>query len=72
MIKKFTKVFLDGLTDSRFESLGGGMPLSKGETVHFKEKGKTIDYFVAEKKTEIEFVGEELNVATTYWLKKKV
>ena len=71
MIKKFTKVILDGEQDSRFENLGGGMPLSKGEIVNFKENGKVINYLVLDKKTEIEFQGEELVVTTTYTLKKK-
>jgi len=71
MIKKTTKVILDGANDSRFENLGGGMPLSKGEIVHFKEAGKTIDYLVSDKRTEIEFQGEDLMVTTTYTLKKK-
>jgi len=71
MIKKNTFVILDGVQDPRFENLGGGMPLSKGELVHFHEKGKVIDYIVVEKKTEIEFQGEDLMVTTTYNLKKK-
>ena len=71
MIKKNTKVILDGATDSRFDNLGGGMPLSKGEIINFKENGKVIDYFVLDKKTEIEFAGEDLMVTTTYTLKKK-
>jgi len=71
MIKKFTKVILDGAQDPRFENLGGGMPLSKGEVVHFHEGVKIINYLVADKKTDISFEGEDLVVTTTYTLKKK-
>jgi len=67
MIKKNTKVFfLDGRNS---EDLEGGMPLSKGEIIHIHDKGKIVDYIVAEKEINC-FLDKEV-VDITYKLKRK-
>lgn len=46
MIKKNTKIIFE---DGKEEQMDGGMPLTKGEIIHFHKKDKIIDYEVKDK-----------------------
>lgn len=70
MIKKNTKIILEGENSSKFEALQGGIPLSKGENIILHEGGKKICYSVKKKEIECFFEGEDQIVNITYTLKK--
>lgn len=46
MIKKNTKIVFE---DGKEEELDGGMPLTKGEVIHFHKKGVVTNYLVKDK-----------------------
>ncbi len=71
MIKKNTKVIFQDGGNQVTEELVGGIPLSKGEVVHFHKNSKTIDYKVVDKKVDCFLNGEDQKINITYKLKKK-
>jgi hypothetical protein len=68
MIKKNTKIVFE---DGKEEELDGGMPLTKGEVIHFHKSGKVIDYVVNDKIIDFFMDGKDQIVNITYVLKKK-
>ncbi len=71
MIKKNTKIIIEGEDNSRFEALQGGIPLSKGEIISLHEGNKVSKYQVKEKTVECFLNGEDQIVNITYKLVKK-
>ena len=68
MIKKTTKIIIDG----KETPLKGGMPLSKGEIVHFHQGDETAEYEVVDKRIDYSIEGEDHHVDVTYTLKKSL
>ena len=59
MIKKNTKIIIEGEDSSKFEALKGGIPLSKGEMISIREGEKVSNYIVTDKKVECSFECED-------------
>ena len=70
MIKKNTKIVIEGEDSNKFEALQGGIPLSKGEIVSIHEGSKVISYKVKDKTIGCFLEGEDQIVNITYVLKK--
>ena len=70
MIKKNTKIVIEGEENKKFEALQGGMPLSKGETISIHEGSKIISYKVKEKSIDCFLEGDDQIVNIVYTLKK--
>lgn len=68
MIKKNTKIIIEGEDSSKFEALQGGIPLSKGEIITLHEGTKTSKYKVKEKQVECFLDREDQIVNITYTL----
>jgi len=68
MIKKNTKVIYRENGQERTEDLIGGIPLAKGEIVHFHDNDKTKSYLVIEKKIDCYVSGEDQVVDIIYTL----
>ena len=68
MIKKNTIVIFE---DEKTFELKGGIPLAKGETIHFKSEGNSKDYEVVDKKIDYSLEGEDHIITVTYTLRKK-
>lgn len=73
MIKKNTKIIFEDEKGQEAEELTGGMPLSKGETVHIHKDGadKPASYEVTEKTIDVFYKDKDQIVYTTYILRKK-
>ena len=71
MIKKNTKIVIEGEDSKRFEALEGGIPLSKGEVISLHEGNKIIKYEVKDKTVECFLNKEDQIVNITYTLIKK-
>jgi hypothetical protein len=71
MIKKNTKIILEGEENNKFEALQGGIPLSKGEIITFHEGDKKLKYKVKDKKIDCFLEGEDQIVNITYVLRKE-
>lgn len=72
MIKKNTKIIFEDGEDKKIEEDMGGIPLSVGEIVHFRdESNEKIIYEVVDKTIESYFEGEDRIVNITYVLRKK-
>jgi hypothetical protein len=70
MIKKNTKVVFEGENNDKTKEMPGGMPLSKGEIVHFNDGFKMTDFEVINKNIEYIVDGDDDIVNITYTLKK--
>ena len=70
MIKKNTKIIIEGGENKKFESLQGGVPLSKGEIINMHEGSKVIKYEVKTKSVDCFLEGDDLIVNITYALNK--
>ena len=70
MIKKNTKIIIEGEENNKLDALQGGIPLSKGELIKIHEGSKVAEYKVKEKLIECFLNGEEQIVNITYVLKK--
>ncbi len=70
MIKKNTKIVFEDEKNKKFGNLEGGIPLSKGEVIHFHEGSKVVVYEVKNKGIDCFFEGEDQVVNITYTLKK--
>ncbi|MBS3155922.1 hypothetical protein J4413_01665 [Candidatus Woesearchaeota archaeon] len=68
MIKKNTKVIFE---DGKEEQMDGGMPLTKGETIHMHKGNKIVDYEVKDKIIDCFLDEKDQVVNITYVLKKK-
>ncbi len=73
MIKKNTKVIFKDEQGQKTEDLIGGMPLTKGEIIHFhkKDSKEIINYRVIDKTIDCFEEGEDQIVNITYILEKK-
>lgn len=73
MIKKNTKVIFEDEQGKKSDELIGGMPLTKGEIVHFHQSDSdtVIDYEVVDKTIDYRIEGEDQIVDITYVLRKK-
>jgi len=70
MIKKNTKIIIEGEENKKLEALQGGIPLSKGEIIQIHENSKTTSYKVKEKSIDCFLDNEDQIVNITYTLKK--
>ena len=70
MIKKNTKIIIEGKENKKLESLQGGIPLSEGEILNIHEGEKITLYKVIKKSIDCFFEGEDQIVNITYTLKK--
>ena len=70
MIKKNTKIILEGEENDKFEALQGGIPLSKGELISIHKGSKIVKYKVKDKSIDCFLDGEDQIVNITYVLKK--
>ena len=72
MIKKNTRVILEGEAVSLDQQLKGGMPLGEGETVKLTPDGAeaSVEYKVVKKKIDYILNGEEHEVNVEYTLKQ--
>jgi hypothetical protein len=70
MIKKNTKIIIEGEDSSKFEALQGGIPLTKGEIINIREGSKVISYKVKDKTIDCFLEGQDQIVNITYTLKK--
>ncbi len=71
MIKKNTEIIFEGDKNKKFENLEGGIPLSKGEILHFHEGANIVTYEVKDKAIDCFFEGEDQIVNIIYVLKRK-
>ncbi|PIN93722.1 hypothetical protein COU54_02105 [Candidatus Pacearchaeota archaeon CG10_big_fil_rev_8_21_14_0_10_31_24] len=72
MIKKNTKIVIDGEENKNFESLQGGIPLSIGEKINIHENSEVVIYEVKDKKIDCFFENEDQIVNVAYVLKRKL
>lgn len=70
MIKKNTKIIIEGEENKSIEALQGGIPLSKGEIIQIHEDSGTVNYKVKSKSIECFLRDDEQIVNITYILKK--
>jgi hypothetical protein len=70
MIKKNTKIIIEGEENKQLEALQGGIPLSKGEIINIHEGPKVVSYKVKDKLIDCLLDGEDQIVNITYVLKK--
>lgn len=70
MIKKNTKIIIEGEEKNKLDALQGGIPLSKGELLTIHEGSKTIKYKVKDKTIDCFLDGEDQIVNITYTLSK--
>jgi hypothetical protein len=70
MIKKNTKIIIEGEKDKKFEALQGGIPLSKGEIIKIHNNSKVISYKVKDKSIDCFLDNDDQIVNITYILKK--
>ncbi len=70
MIKKNTKIIIEGEENKRLDAFQGGIPLSKGEKITIHEGAKVICYKVKNKSIECFLDGEDQIVNITYILKR--
>ena len=70
MIKKNTKIIIEGEDSNKFEALQGGIPLSKGEIIKIHKGSKIISYKVKDKLIDCFLDEEDQIVNITYVLKK--
>jgi len=72
MIKKNTKIIFEDGENKKTEEMPGGIPLSVGEIVHFRnENNEKIIYEVIDKTVEGYFEGKDRIVDIIYVLRKK-
>jgi len=69
MIKKNTKIILEGEENKKFDALQGGIPLTKGEIITIHEGSKVINYKVVDKCIDCFFEGKDQIVNIVYTLK---
>lgn len=71
MIKKNTKIIFDDGRESKADNLIGGIPLSKGETIHIhKNNRECINYEVTNKIIDYYFNNKDQIINITYALKR--
>jgi len=70
MIKKNTKIIIEGEENKQLEALQGGIPLSKGEIINIHEGNKIVSYKVKDKSIDCFLESEDQIVNITYILKK--
>ncbi len=70
MIKKNTKIIIEGEENKKFDALQGGIPLTKGEVIKIHENSKMTNYRVEDKTIECFLEGEDQIVNITYKLSK--
>jgi hypothetical protein len=71
MIKKNTKIIIEGEKSTKLDSLQGGIPLSKGEVIVLHEGNMQTSYKVTNKTIDCYFEKEDQIVNITYTLKKR-
>ena len=70
MIKKNTKIVIEGEKNNKLDALQGGIPLSKGEVINIHEGVNVISYKVKDKTIDCLLDGEDQIVNITYILKR--
>jgi hypothetical protein len=70
MIKKNTKIIIEGEDNKKFAALQGGIPLSKGEIINIYNGSKVVCYKVKNKLIDCFLEGDDQIVNMTYVLKK--
>jgi len=72
MIKKNTKIIFEGEENNSTDELAGGMPLSRGDTVHIHHDGGVVDYEVVDKTIDCFMGGGDDQVVNIVYKLKKV
>lgn len=70
MIKKNTKIIIEGEDSNKLDALQGGMPLSKGEIIKIHEGKRVTSYSVVKKDINCFLEDDDQIVNITYTLKR--